>query len=599
MMFYKSLTGTVLFLCLLCVSSEAFDTLRVTAALDTSRHRIKGLVEYRIPDDCNLTTVEFQLFANIYSSKDTPFMKSRPDLADYLSRMHRWGQIAIDSAFINNANVGDNLEINLTTAVIAGGEFESFDGKTVRLYFTTTIPELGYKLSYIDQEYLLSGWFPTPAIRRDCKWYNPDYGAFAELTGDFHIFDISFSVPENLIVVSPVPPVETVTQDGIVTRRYTFGPAHEFAMALSPEYQEDSVNVGGTILKYYYRSYEKVIVNRIRPTVKTAFEYMNDNVGPYAYPYLNITLVTSPVMDGFEFPAVAALFSPRGGVMASNMYEATAVRTIVNQWFYGVVASDQTRIPWLNRSVAGFFAKEIIELIWGDDTGVFEFAGLELSYEDYLRATARFSAGKGIVNRPADSFGSKAEYTSTIDACGVLVLETFDNMLGDSLSVVFWRKYFERNRFRYADYEEFVSLADEVGGADISDALTTLLNNPTEIDYSVISLSNARADSVSYEVTFKLERTGLPDWPVKYRLILHNGDTLDFDWNPEYHSEIITKVLPSPVSKVIIDPDRVISVDSDLINNSILADTDSRPALRISSGMIFLIESLLSNLGGW
>jgi hypothetical protein len=49
----------------------------------------------------------------------------------------------------------------------------------------------------------------------------------------------------------------------------------------------------------------------------------------------------------------------------------------------------------------------------------------------------------------------------------------------------------------------------------------------------------------------------------------------------------------------MIDPDFKFAIDNNLMNNSFLVRPDSRAGMRLSSGMMFLLESLLSFLGGW
>ena len=56
--------------------------------------------------------------------------------------------------------------------------------------------------------------------------------------------------------------------------------------------------------------------------------------------------------------------------------------------------------------------------------------------------------------------------------------------------------------------------------------------------------------------------------------------------------------LDRPAKAVVVDPDNLFTCDADLMNNSIRLNTDSAPAARLSSGLMFLLESLMSLAGG-
>ena len=48
-----------------------------------------------------------------------------------------------------------------------------------------------------------------------------------------------------------------------------------------------------------------------------------------------------------------------------------------------------------------------------------------------------------------------------------------------------------------------------------------------------------------------------------------------------------------------IDPENIFAIDENLLNNSMKAESDGRAGIRLSSGLLFLVESLFSSLWGW
>jgi aminopeptidase N len=321
-------------------------------------------------------------------------------------------------------------------------------------------------------------------------------------------------------------------------------------------------------------------------------------VGEYRYDHFTVALVNASHAGGIEFPGLVALHSPRGGMLMTRLYESLVIHETVHQWFYGMIGSDQIGSPWMDESVTCFFTLKILEQYWGERANLVDLAGFEAGERDTYRAGARISPGLCRLNMPTHAFPGEEEYFATIYTKGPLIVETFDNLLGDSLSDIFWRRYFEENLFKRPGPEEFVDLASSIGGEHVRHALSVLLDEPVYLDLAVASLVNRRIDSVTYEAEVLLRKKGALPGPVDYRLILRSGDTLDYTWESPFDTEKMSFSLAAPVSAVIIDPHDRFTVDADLLNNSLSADGDSRPAMRISSGIMFLIESFLSFMGG-
>ncbi|SYZ73257.1 exported hypothetical protein [Candidatus Zixiibacteriota bacterium] len=578
---------------------RAFDTLKVAAALDTANKEVYGAVEYQLPATPPLRSVEFQLFANVYSSDTTPYMREIRGMADYFRQKKQFFGIRIDSFFIDGADRSAELKINYTNATLPGSNDEIFNNKRVKIYFHTMIPEPGDRLSYLRGNYLLDGWFPSPAIiKSDGSWYNPYYGGFTELVGEYYIFDVTFDAPAGLSCIAPVPPAESTLTEGILSYHYQFGPAHDFALILSSEYISDSAVVGGTTIRYYYRDFERSAVPALKESVRRAMEYMTDHVGPYKYKYLNYAYIDFSFVGGLELPALISISSPRGSGLVSRLGSLTATHETVHQWFYGMIGSDQCRAPWMDESISDFFTQKILNFRRSGPYQLLDFWNITFSERDYLRLGAAMASDGLTVTAPAYSFTNDLDYFGTIYSRGALTIETFENIMGEGAAQIFWRHYYDKFLFKHPDYDAFMQTVGEIAGDNMVDMIGPLFNSNEKIDYSVSELENRKLDSVSYEISFILRKTVNLEYSVPYRIILYDGGVLDYHWASEFSSERVVKRLPYPARVVIVDPDSKLTIDTDLMNNSELYSGDNRPGLRLSSGLTFLLESFLSMLGG-
>jgi hypothetical protein len=601
MILHKIISAGIAFLFVFVNQVSGFDTLKVDAILDTLNKEIYGYVSIQYPSIPGLASYQLQLFPNVYSGESSPYLKKGSALLEKFIKDKKWAKMEIDSVVISedSINISSHLKVDYTMGVLDSLDRLLPAGKTFQVYFNTQIPEMGDRLSYSGNEYFLDGWFPRPALYDTMSgWYNPFYGSFCELVGDYFIFDLSLSVPSGYQIAGPVPSDYTENVGSMVKHHFRFGPAHDFGMAVSPRYLIDSMEVGQTIFRFYYRDYERFILPRVKSAAQKTFEYMAKNVGEYKYKYINYALVDFSFSGGLEMPAFMAISSPRDFPTFSRFYESVVIHETVHQWFYGMIGSNQIEYPWLDEATSNFFTEKIHISIWGEEANLFEFADFKVSNIDFLRMMSDIAGNDGIINRPAYSFVSTRDFFGLMYIKGALAIKTFDNLLEDSLSVIFWKSYYNRFLFAHPTPDDFWGLADKIGGEIASSDLQQLLNKSSRVDYSIEDLSNKRQDSVNIEIRLILRKTGLLESPIRYQIILANNDTLENVWKPVYNTEEIIITTSSPAIEAIIDPNYDFAIDADFLNNSLKVHGDNRSAARLTSGIIFLIESMLSLIGG-
>ena len=586
MMLFKLITYILIFFS--SGSLIAQDTLKIEASLNHERRRIKGVVEYRIPSGLKSDHIEFQLFANADIS---PFASN-----SVVEGIHG---TEIDSAVIGGSGISLDIDVVRTSATFTPTDKITLPGKIIKVFFTTYMQSTGDRLTYTNENYLLDGWFPYPALLTDNgDWYNPDYGPYSELVSDFFYYDVKFECPENQVVAAPVAPASTETGATSKFYTYSFGPAHDFAMALSPEFVIDSSVVGKTELFIYHLPSETPVLPRIRDAVGRTFEFMEAHLGEYAYDRFSVVMSHTELGGGIEFPAMTAI-TPFGGRMAnSHMYESLIIHETIHQWFYGMINSDQSKAPWMDESITNYFTLRILEENYGAEANLIDLFGFKGSQRDEFRLSANVTVSDNPAACPADKFSSDVEFYGAIYNRGSLIIETFNNLLDDSLSNLFWSEYFDRYSFKQPTTYDFYSVVEDVTDSTMADVLKKLLEYSGPIDYSIKKFEHITNDSTGYKLELTLKKTGPINIPIDYYLIDSNDDTLKYVWTPEYNTEKITLDIDNPIMTVIVDPENKITVDANLLNNSYLYNPDNGPGMRLSSGIMFLIESLLSFLGG-
>ncbi len=598
MMWHK--ISVILISIFLGTNAGAFDTLKVTAELDPTLKQISGKVEFKIPSGLKLSTFEFQLFPNVYSSSQTPYFGGESGSKRKLEDSMKWGRMTIDSILVNGENSSGFLTIEYTRGTLILKETAAINSPLIDIYFKTVIPESGDRLSYNEDYYLLDGWFPFPAILNDDgSWYQPKYNQFSELVGDYFFYEVAFKAPSNLIIIGPGTSLkDSVLSNGTTQYHFVFGPAHDFVLALGPDYLVDETVSSEKILRIYYRDFEQPMVPDLREAVNYSLGYMMKNIGDYPYSSLNCVFSNIGFSGGIEFPGLIAFSSPRGAPGIVNMYDLLAAHETAHQWFYGIIGSNQVEDPWLDESIANLFTLKILNSYFGEEANLFDAVGLKVSVRDMLRLNAHIYAGELSLNQPTYSFTGSDSYFSTVYDRGALALETLDNLLGDSLSSLFWTSYYGKYKFGHPTPDNFRELYKFFGGDGLVDIFDILIYGSESIDYSVSELYNERGDSGEISVNFILHRQGRINYSVPYRIYLANGDSLDYNWLAVYDAEKISHIIPVPALSATIDPDKIFAIDANLMNNSALINLDNRPGFRLSGAILYLVESIFGLVGG-
>ncbi|MCP4705746.1 MAG: M1 family metallopeptidase, partial [candidate division Zixibacteria bacterium] len=118
---------------LLFFNASAFDTLKVSAVLDTTLKQVSGVVEYKLPENKKLSSFEFQLFPNVYSSADSPYLDGKAGLREHLTTSKNWGSMIIDSILIDDKNIGTDYSVEYTKGVVALEESEKNNSAEIKL----------------------------------------------------------------------------------------------------------------------------------------------------------------------------------------------------------------------------------------------------------------------------------------------------------------------------------------------------------------------------------------------------------------------------------------------------------------------------------
>jgi len=488
---------------------------------------------------------------------------------------------------------GTVMKLELPLALAPGDSQEFF------FRFNTILPPAGERFGYYGDHFDVGNWYPVPAVYDERGWH-ADQHVDGEFYQEWGSFWVDVTVPNGFVVgatgalLNPEALPDSVSfakrrtdywnfpDSTPVTYRFHAPRVHDFAWTADPEFVLRHVDVNGIDIQFFILSYRMKDWESQLPVAKKAVELFEQKVGPYPYPSL-------AVVDGFikaggiEYPNLVIIndliYDPRD-------LSATIIHEIAHQWFYGLLANNQTRYGWMDEGFATYFENLGMEKVFGDKPLYIDspsgFWGKYFGYSEDVRETdfltylAYIRTGQEErINLNFDWF----QYNPYIPYYQKmsLVISQLKLVLGDSL---FWKgmhQYYDTWRFRHPYPEDLFRVFGVAGGQNLSWFFEEWLNTIWHCDYAVGGFGGTwekQNDRRIFDAHLKFKRNQPVVMPLDFRLFLADGSTRDYrvpvaggtnfiagqdtgisPWKFYEKEKQVRLRLPAKIKRVLIDPE--------------------------------------------
>jgi aminopeptidase N len=185
-------------------------------------------------------------------------------------------------------------------------------------------------------------------------------------------------------------------------------------------------------------------------------ELLNDQVGPYPYPELDVVDVPG-AFGGIEYPGLVFI-----GTLGTSWLIEPTVHEVAHQWFYGLIGDDQLHEPWLDEALATY-----AEVLFYEASGQPGAAtGLLSELRNWVRSMPdpTLPIGRGVGEYP-----NEEAYAAFVYAKGALFLDALRGAIGDEAFGEFLQTYFSQQRYGFASAEEFQATAEQACSCELDD----------------------------------------------------------------------------------------------------------------------------------
>lgn len=623
---FHQLLALSVFLSLLCIANvrQGFAWqqrvhYRMWIDLDAPSHSYAGRQQLTYVNNSpdTLREVYYHLFYNAFKPGSVMDRRDREPVSDRRKNIgllpsDQQGDVSISSLRQNGTLLHWSIEetilhVRLARPLLPG------DSTLLEMEWRTVIPKIRRRGGWMNAEgveFSMSQWYPKLA-EYDRHGWHPDEYVDREFYGVFGTFDVEITLPASYVVggtgrvTNPMEVgcgyqfedrdtlvVNLASDSGRKTWKFHAENVHDFAWVADREYAHQIVIWGDVPIHLLFKWQS---LTGGRPSgwrnagawTADILEYFSNRFGEYAWPSFTVAQAGD---GGMEYPMLIMITGSRN----SRSFFRVIAHEIGHQWYYGMMANNETQEAWLDEGLTQYLTDEADRALNGEDTAN-RYSGLDKVvypwdqerwrdvYSYYLLATSGYAEP---LNTFHDHF-REGLTASLVYYKGEAVVRQLQYMLGDSLFDAAMRRYYDEWRFRHPSARDFERVMEEASGMRLDWFFNQWIGSDKTCDYAFDDISSERQSDGSWLTTVRLSNRDEIVMPLELTLTYSDGTTATANipveswrkpgadislprWNWVDRSYETTFVSPKRVVRGEIDPS-VTLPDLDRTNNTAIA----------------------------
>ena len=615
------------------------------AILDPKAHTIdgQGVLTWTNTSSEAVTELWFHLYLNAFKNDETLFLRnvhskgedkkgrieveslSVREFGDEFGDENLWKYAATHSP--EDPKDETDIRVPLPRPVAPG------ETLTIDMVWQSTLPpgiaRTGHGKKPNTTFHMVGQWFPKIALlEADGTWEHFPFHRHAEFYADFGNYDVTLDVPAAFEVgASGVLQGSSETDEGDRRRdRFVAQDVHDFAWTAWDGFEVREAEIDGVAVRMLYPKGHEKNAERTEESLRIAIPRMGERYGRYPYP--NLTTVHPPeggdAASGMEYPTLITTGGPWYSGYTSRAVEAVTVHELGHQWFYGLLASNEERWPFLDEGLNTYAEIDAMEHGYGNGS-LLNWPWLQLSLEAFHRAAAAQAAHDEPVAQPASAFAQRRDVGALVYARTGTTLRTLANVYGYGALDRALGAYSLDNRFKHPDPDALFAALEGELGAPAAEVARSALFDRGWVDFEVESMSatkrpervvasenededededaadaadNAKDDAEArppYIGRAIIRRKGPLAIPVDVEFVAEDGTRKRVPWDAQTPWVALDYEGDSPLVSVLVDPDRKVTLDQNLLNNA--KSVSRRASSRVAERLTYWTELWLTGLG--
>jgi hypothetical protein len=585
------------------------------ARLDADQHLIegKGVIRWTNASALPAEEIWLHLYLNAFKNERTLFLRSPFGAGRSGERAEDWGFIDVKrlrarelggvdlwpGAAAHSPNDPDDqtdIRVPLPEPIGAG------ETLTLEVEFSSKLPSIVERTGYAGDFHFVAQWFPKLARREpDGTWVHFPFHPQSEFYADYGRYEITIDVPEAMLVGATGARVHESRDAGRLIVRHEADDVHDFAWTAWSGFLRLDETIDGVAVQLLYPRGHDANVAAALEALRIGLPRMNRLYGRYPHPIL--TVVHPPARarnaGGMEYPMLITTGGPwyaaHSGVRA---IEAVTVHELGHQWFQGLVGTDEHAWPFLDEGLTTYVEATTLSAAYGAGS-LLSVGRLAISGEAAQRALSAAYGKDAVIAAPAAAFPSFRHLGALVYTRTGTLLGTLGNVYGTEKLQLAIGRYARRYRYAHPTPTHLIAAVQELCGDEAAENMQTALFERGWVDYVATHLGSTPAASPAgifdrpggretlhrdadrpeeWDSRVLILRRGTLRFPVDIELTLADGQRIRKRWDGRGPWTLVTHRGSSPAEFAVVDPDRTITLDDNLLNNA--ASRGSRGAPR-------------------
>lgn len=395
---------------------------------------------------------------------------SQDDLDDVVFRLYPnmltdESLLQIEGVSVEGQSIKARMQANDSVLRVPLGEpLRPEDSIEIEISFTFTLPpllEIPYRrLSDAEGVIVISSFFPLLSVYEQGKWWTGQAHENGDpVYSEVALFDITLTMPGDLVVASSGTIIETTPQGSETTYRVVSGPIRDYALALGRDFELSSDTLDGVTIHMWSEPGDAEGDLAILDMALESVRIFDQQFG--AYPFNELDVVEAPIYAaGIEYPGLIYLASD---LRESDPFflEWVTAHEIGHQWWYAMVGNNQVDEPWIDEGLTEYSVGVYFRERYGEEAGTTIREILQDELDTYL-AEGNPQLPIGL---PVEAY-TGGQYRVFVYSTGALFYSHLEDDYGAGAVRDFLRVYYEQYRYRIAHNDDLLRLVEELFGPE-------------------------------------------------------------------------------------------------------------------------------------
>jgi len=367
-------------------------TYKIDVALNDKNKSLKGseTITYKNNSPSTLDFIWFHIWPNAYKNESTALFKQ---IRNDTSRKEKLKAVTYGS--IDGLNFKVNGKTAKTEAhpnpeyidiikVLLPNPLKSGDSISISTDFNVQLPSYFSRSGYADTEFMVTQWYPKPAVFDRNGWHEFPYLDMGEFYSEYADYNVNITLPSAYVVgatgtlqnadeLKAYKSIGTkntanrgnqpviyspVQKSGTKTLSYSINNVPDFAWFADKDLviQYDTVQLAsGKVVdafSYYHNKKNTLWVNSI-DYIKDATKKYSQWIGEYEYPVVQaIEGPKNNASGGMEYPTITLITSPDA---KKETLDGVITHEVGHNWFMSMLGSNERMHTWQDEGFNTFY----------------------------------------------------------------------------------------------------------------------------------------------------------------------------------------------------------------------------------------------------